>query len=183
MRWLVLQVIALAALVAPPALNVIASTATDWRASPRFDSDAYVLSDDDVVPQTLDSTGVAASLATLLRWRGDDADEAALIAAFAGDVGAYTLDDVARLAADHGLDGRWYDADVAALASLRSPFLASLREGGGRVLVVRRVAIGHVYAADPRRGNVLYPLERFVDAWDGRLFAFDEPPPQPAAWR
>ncbi len=72
---------------------------------------------------------------------------------------------------------------LAALASLRPPFLASLHAGGGRVLVVRRVAIGHVYAADPRRGNVLYPLERFVEAWDGRLFAFDEPPPPPTAWR
>lgn len=188
-RWLALLVVALTGLVAPVASNVVVSTATDWRASPRFDGQAYLLSDEDVVPVPPDGSGVVSALVTLLRWRGDGtstgagANEATLLPLAPDDGGSYHLSDVAQLASTLGLAGRWFEADVAALAAVRTPFLASLREGGGHLIIVRRVAIGYVYAADPRRGNVLYPLETFREAWNGRLFVFDEPPPVPAVWR
>lgn len=180
---LALLCVALVVLLAPVVRNVVASTATyDWRASPRFDGTAYLVSDLDVVRQDLDRTGVAAVIATFDRWRGGDASESSV----ADDIEArefdYRLSDFAKLAASYDLHGRWVEADVAALPRLKRPFVAHLSAGGGRFVIVRDVGIGHVYVADPVRGNVLYPLQRFIEVWTGRAFAFPEPPPSPGAW-
>jgi hypothetical protein len=168
---------ALAILLAPPLRSVaIATLVDDWRASPRFDGSAYVVSDLGVVEQDVDPTGVAAVLATFDRWRGGDATEASVVDAIeAGDF-AYRLGDFEALAASYGLEGRWVETDARALPRLKVPFVAHLSDGGGRFVIVRRVALGHVYAADPTRGNVLYPLDRFTDVWTGRAFAFPVPP-------
>lgn len=171
-----------ALLAAPPLLNTVID-ARDWRASPRFDGSAYVVSEAGSVAQDADPTGVAAVIATFDRWRGGDATEASVIGAIEANDFAYRLADFEELAASYGLDGRWVETEPAGLPRLKTPFVAHLEDGGGRFVIVRNVALGHVYATDPTRGNVLYPFDRFVEAWTGRAFAFPDPPPAPEAWR
>lgn len=176
--------VALIVLLAPPIWNVVTSTTKhDWRVSPRFDGTAYLASDAGVVRQDLDGTGVAAVIATFDRWRGGDATESSVIEEIEAREFGYRLDDFAELAASYGLSGRWVETDLAVLHQLKHPFVAHLSDGGGRFVIVRNVGIGHVYAADPARGNVVYPIERFAEVWTGRAFAFPEPPAVPEAWR
>lgn len=181
---LLLLVVALATLLAPTVRNVAVSTTSyDWRASPRFDGTAYLVSPADSVEAERDATGVAAVIATFDRWRGGDATEASVVQEIEDSDLGYRLSDVEELAASYGFEGRWVEAEIATLPRLKVPVVAHLSDGGGRVVIVRNVAIGHVYVTDPARGNVLYPLERFAEVWTGRAFAFPEPPAAPEAWR
>lgn len=175
--------VALLTVLVPPAANVAAAVRDDWRASPRFDGDAYVVSEADAVAQVADPTGVAAVIATFDRWRGGDATEASVVEAIEENGFRYRLADFEELAAAYGLDGRWVETETAGLSRLKTPFVAHLADGGGRFVIVRHVALGHVYATDPTRGNALYPLDRFVETWTGRAFAFPDPPDAPEAWR
>jgi predicted double-glycine peptidase len=171
---------AAAFLTLPLAINLVRDP--DWRASPRFDGEAYRLSSEDVVWQKQDPTGAAAVLATLEHWGGRDVDEAQVAdeltsAGFGGG-----LADFAVAAAARGFDGRWIEVAPADLPRLNVPFVAHLTATGGRLTLVRRVALGHVYAADPGRGQVLYPIDGFLSVWTGYAFAFPDPPTQPATW-
>lgn len=171
---------ALALLIAPPAITLVRNP--DWRASPRFDGEAYRLSLDDAALHAVDPTGAAAILAALERWQGHEVDEAQVAAELAGEGFGGGLADFADAAAARGFDGRWIEVAPTDLPRLNVPFVAHLADGGGRLAIVRRVALGHVYVADPTRGLVLYPIDRFLAAWTGYAFAFPDPPPQPATW-
>lgn len=164
-------------------MNVWTSTVThDWRASERWDGQAYVLSQTNYFPQTEDQTGVFAVLATLATWRGTETTEADIQAAVEGEFG-YRLSDFEELAQAHGFSGHWLRAEPALLEQLATPFIAHLKSGGGRFVIVRDARGGYVYAADPQRGNVLYPLNEFMADWTEQVFVFSEPPAQPAEWR
>ena len=188
-RWVLVLVAAAALLVAPAAVNLARNP--DWRASPRFDGAAYRLSLDDVVLQERDPTGAAAVLATLERWRdGGGADANGGADAGGGADDAWTegreriarLDDFAEAADARGFAGFWLEVAPQDLPRLHVPFVAHVADAGGRLLIVRRVALGHVYASDPTRGQVLVPLPTFLATWTGRAFAFPDPPPQPPTW-
>jgi predicted double-glycine peptidase len=173
-------VAALALLLLPSAVTLARNP--DWRASPRFDGETYRLSGDDVVRQAQDPTGAAAVIATLQRWSGRALDEGQVAdelaeGGFGGGLAAFAAEAAAR-----GFEGRWLEVSPADLPRLNVPFVAHLTDSGGRLTLVRRVALGHVYAADPIRGQVLYPIDRFLAAWTGYAFAFPDPPPQPATW-
>lgn len=172
------------ALLGPAAWNAYdAAWRNDWRAHPRFDGQRYVTDREAPVPQRTGRFGAAATLATLRHWQGRPLSEAAVQrrldeAGFDG-----TLDGVREAAARLGFEGRWVEADPAAVPRLNVPFVAHLREEGGRLLLVRQVRDGYVYATDPTTGQVLYPLQAFAEAWTGRALAFPDPPPQPEPWR
>ena len=171
---------ALAFLALPPAVNL--ARTQNWRASGRFDGEAYRLSSEEVARQERDPTGAAAVLATLQRWSGQEADEAQVAAALSAEAFDGGLAEFATAAAAREFDGRWIEVAPTDLPMLNVPFVAHLSDEGGRLAIVRRVALGHVYVADPTRGQVLYPIDRFLGAWTGNAFAFPDPPPQPATW-
>lgn len=166
-RWVLVLVAAAALLVAPAAVNLARNP--DWRASPRFDGAAYRLSLDDVVLQERDPTGADA---------GGGADDAWT----EGRERIARLDDFAEAADARGFAGFWLEVAPQDLPRLHVPFVAHVADAGGRLLIVRRVALGHVYASDPTRGQVLVPLPTFLATWTGRAFAFPDPPPQPPTW-
>ena len=181
--------ISLLLLLTPPVLSLYESVVlNDWRVSTRFDGQAYILSTSippsvDPAPAHEDATGVAAVLATLSTWNGTltapvDVFERMNASSFAG-----RLSDVTDLGASYGLMGQWLRAQPAALSLIRVPFVAHVRDGGGRFVIVRDVRGGYVYATDPMRGQVLYPFENFTAAWTGQVFAFPDPPAQPEEWR
>lgn len=118
----------------------------------------------------------------MVRWSGQEADEAQVAAELAAAGFGGELADFADAAAARGLHGRWIEVAPADLPRLNVPFVAHLADDGGRLAVVRRVALAHVYVADPTRGQVLYPIDRFLIAWTGYAFAFPDPPTQPATW-
>lgn len=179
-RWFLVLATAAALLALPPANALLRDP--DWRASPRFDGQAYRLSLEDVVLQSTDPTGAAAILATLENWRGHDVDEAQFAAELTSEGFGGGLAEIADAAAARGFDGRWIEVARADFPRLNVPFVAHLSDDGGRLAIVRRVALGHVYVADPTRGQVLYPIDRFLATWTGNAFAFPDPPPQPATW-
>jgi hypothetical protein len=172
-------VFATALILVPSALGIAASFgAGDWRRHPTFDGAAYRLGAGDVVAAERDPSGSAAVIATFDRWAGGALDEAAawarLAAAGGGESG------FAVVAADLAEGGRWFVTDAATLTHLQVPFVAWHRDG--RLLIVRRIESGFVYAADPVRGATLTPFARFVADWSGRLFAFTTPPIDPGPW-
>ncbi len=181
-RSTLLMLTAIAALAAPVAVSL--SVTPDWRASPRFDGQAYLVSDADVVRQVLDPSGSAAVLATLDAWRGGSSSEAAVLAVLEGGGFDFQLATLAAVLDEQGFAGRWLTgSDATALERVATPFIARLTDDGGRLVIVRQVAIDHVYVADPLRGNVLYPLARFAEVWAGQIFTFDELPAVPQPWR
>lgn len=182
--YLIIAALSFTALVLPAAWNVYSSVALhDWKASPRFDGQAYVVSKSNYAPQEHDPTGVAAVMATLLTWQGQPTTEAEMNDLLIERNFGYSLADLTNFAAESGLDGRWLEAEPAALTQLKTPYLAHLRDGGGRFVIVRDARGGYVYATDPKRGQVLFPLDEFTAVWSGQVFAFPEPPLQPEEWR
>jgi ABC-type bacteriocin/lantibiotic exporter with double-glycine peptidase domain len=168
----------------PAASSVYSSTALhNWKVSPQWVGDAYFASGTGYEPQARDATGVAAVLATLVSWQGQPVSEAEILDSFEHNDFGYTLSDFAQLAAGYGLNGHWLQGEPGALTQLKTPYIAHLRDGGGRFVIVRDARSGYVYATDPLRGNVLYPLEQFTETWTGQVFAFPEPPAQPEEWR
>lgn len=176
-------------LLTPPALNLYESVAlNDWRASTRFDGQAYILSTSfsssvEPAPAHEDATGVAAVLSTLSSWNGTQTTPAEVFERMSASSFAGRLSDVTQLSASYGLDGQWLQAEPAALSHIKTPFVAHMEDDGGRFVIVRDVRGGYVYAADPTRGQVLYPFENFTAAWAGHILAFSDPPAQPEEWR
>lgn len=182
--YLIIMALSFTTLVLPATWNVYSSvTLHDWKASPRFDGQAYIVSTANYLPQERDPTGVAAVMATLLTWQGQPTTEAAMNDLLIERDFGYRLADLTKFAAEYGLEGRWLEAEPAALTRLKTPYLAHLRDGGGRFVIVRDARSGYIYATDPQRGQVLFPLEQFTAAWSGQVFAFPEPPMQPEEWR
>ncbi len=182
--YLIILALSFTALVLPAAWNVYTSvTVHDWKASPRFDGQVYLVSEEGYAPQEHDLTGVAAVMATLLTWQGEPTTEAAMNELLIERDFGYSLADLTTFAAEYGLDGRWLKTEPAALTQLKTPYLAHMSDGGGRFVIVRDARSGYVYATDPKRGQVLFPVEEFTAVWSGQVFAFPDPPAQPEEWR
>lgn len=173
-RSLGIAVASLVVLAAPVAIGLWSTP--DWRVSPRFDGQVYVVSEAGVVPQALDPSGAAAVVASLAGGLDGGMDEAEALTRLEASGFDGQLSTFAAALAAEGLPGRWLSAEPRALAALRTPFIAHLRDAGGRLVLVRRVAAGHVYVADPLRGNVLYPEHAFASDWTGQVFVFDQAP-------
>lgn len=189
----VLLVAALAA--AAPAVAAGDGAFRSWRS----------LRDAGVVRQQRDFSCGLAALATLLsHYYRRPATEASLLARLLGDAPVaverralvsrgVSLAELARLAADHGLQARGVAVRASALARLRVPAIAYLEEHGvGHFTVLRRVAAHRVQLADPAAGNVSWSRRRFraafsTDGGRGRLLLLGDaatpPAPGPAVDR
>lgn len=137
----------------------------------------------DVVLQRRPNACALAVLAMLLRPSDGRADEERLVAlagASLADDGA-TLADVARIASEAGVPGRWLRASVRDLPALPLPFAAELEAHvagrSGHLVLVRDVSADGVLVADPARGLVAWPRRAFRDAWSGRVFVPDASAP------
>lgn len=182
--YLIILALSFLTLVLPAAWNVYSSVSLhDWTASSRFDGQTYLVSQADYTPQEHDPTGVAAVIATLLTWQDQPTSEAELHDLLVKRGFNYRLAEFTEFAAEYGLHGQWLQAEPGALTQLKTPYLAHLNGGGGRFIIVRDARSGYVYATDPQRGQVLFPLEEFTTAWSGQVFAFPEPPAQPEEWQ
>lgn len=170
-------------LIVPSAWSVVESRMNDWRASPRFDGERYLVSEQDYVSQASDPTGASAVLATLLTWQREDIREPDVLETMTERGFEPTLASFAEQADYFGFEGQWLEASLAALPRLNTPLIAHIHSDGGRFIIVRDVRQGYVYATDPAAGNVLYPLETFDEVWTGRALVFPDPPEQPEAWR
>jgi ABC-type bacteriocin/lantibiotic exporter with double-glycine peptidase domain len=180
----ILIVCAGAVLVLPAALNVHTSIIRhNWKESPRWNGQAYLTSSENHALRSEDPAGVAAVLATLTAWQEQPVTEAEINSAMAESSFNYTLAEFTELARGYNLNGQWLRTGPGRLEQLRVPFIAHLGDSGGRFVIVRDARSGYIYAADPQRGNVLYPLEQFTATWTGQVFAFPEPPAQPEEWR
>lgn len=171
-----ITLVSLGLLAAPVAIGVWSTP--DWRASGRFDGQAYLVSDADLVRQELDSSGAAAVLASIAGWRGGTMSEAEALTELEASGFDGQLATFEAAFGEFDLAGRWLGAAPGALGDLRTPFVAHLSDAGGRLALVRRVAAEHVYVADPLRGNALYPAASFLDVWTGQVFVFDTPLPE-----
>ncbi|MEX2501240.1 MAG: cysteine peptidase family C39 domain-containing protein [Trueperaceae bacterium] len=180
-----LSVASVAALLVPPLISIQTARLADAaERAERRAGGAYPTSDADLVQQERDVSGAAAVIATLRSWRGHEASEEEALARHPrlADAGLRFADVGDALRRD-GFAGRWIEGDVAALPGINLPLVVHLTDGGGRLGIVRTVALGHVYLADPARGNVVVPLDRFAESWSGTAYAFPDPPPMPQAWR
>ena len=173
------------ALLIPPSISVQTARLADAaERAERRTAGAYRTSEADLVPYDPDATGAVAVVATLRSWSGRDASEGELLARHPSLAdGGLRFSDVGEALTREGFSGRWIEADAAALSSLNLPLVVHLTDGGGRLAIVRSVALGHVYLADPARGNLVVPAERFAESWSGTAYAFPDPPPMPQAWR
>lgn len=183
-RSFVLLIVAAAILLLPAAWNIYVSTGPgDWKSSQRFNGQNYLVSSASYVEAQNDATGVAASLATLATWNGLPTGENDVVNHL--DEAGYTgnLADFTAMASHYGFAGQWLQTEAGAITQLNVPFIAHMSDGGGRVVIVRDARSGYVYATDPSRGNVLYPVDSFVESWTGQVFAFPAPPDQPEEWR
>lgn len=84
------------------------------------------------------------------------------------------LHDVAALAAEVGVRGRWLRAGLSDLPALPRPFAAELvppaPAAPGHLVVVRRLSERAVLLADPARGLRGLALDDFRAAWTGLVF-------------
>lgn len=176
---------AAAALLIPPLLSVQTARLADAaERAERRTGGAYRTSGTDLVLQERDASGAAAVIATLRSWSGQDTSEEDALARHPRlSDGGLQFADVGDALSRDGFAGRWIEADAASLSGIHLPLVVHLTDGGGRLAIVRTIALGHVYLADPARGNLVVPMERFTEAWSGTAYAFPDPPPMPQAWR
>jgi hypothetical protein len=84
----------------------------------------------------------------------------------------------AQLANASGLGGRWYKANINDLEQHKSAFAVQLRQPVSRYVFVQAVGKVYVKVLDPFLGSLLYPKDRFLQAWletgFGQLYAFGE---------
>lgn len=161
----------------------------------------YALRFEHVVRQERDFTCGAAALSTILRHVfGRAVGEREILEDMLANTdpeaarrNGFSLLDIKQYLERNGLRGRGYQIDRHGLATLKIPVIALQNARGyPHFVVVRRVADGVVHLADPVLGQRQMPLDEFVAAWNGVVFAvlgaglrednvLAAPPPAPAA--
>jgi predicted double-glycine peptidase len=143
---------------------------------------------DNIVRQERDFTCGAAALSTILRYvYGRTSSEHDIIEDMLQhtDVktvqeNGFSLLDIKKYVERIGLRGRGYRVDRNSLLALKIPVIALQNSRGySHFVVVKRVRDGIVYLADPALGQRHLPLDEFVDAWNGIVFAILGPGLQP----
>jgi predicted double-glycine peptidase len=133
-----------------------------------------------VVRQEWDFTCGAAALSTILQYvYGRTASERDIIADMLKHTDAKTVQqngfsllDMKKYVERAGLRGRGYQIDRNSLLTLKIPVIAlQTTRGFPHFVVVKRIQDGVAYIADPALGNRQMPLDEFVAAWNGIVFA------------
>ena len=156
------------------------------------------LRDQDVVKQRFDFSCGAAALATLLRFGfAEDITEARiLVNLFDLPTEAekderrrkgFSLLDLQRVADARGYNAQGFRLEPDQLPLLGGPVIVFIEPRGYKhFAVLRGVRDGRMYLADPSRGQVRMPAERFLDSWvqpDGKGIIFVVEPKTGAAAR
>lgn len=134
-----------------------------------------------MVRQEQDFTCGAAALATILQYVfGRPIAEREIIrnmleytdAKIAQERG-FSLLDMKNYLERVGLRGRGYRIDSSSLVTIKIPVIAlqQTTQGYAHFVVVKRVYGGIVYIADPALGHRQMPVDEFVAAWNGIVFA------------
>jgi predicted double-glycine peptidase len=135
---------------------------------------------DNIVRQERDFTCGAAALSTILRHvYGRTSSERDIIEDMLKHTdlktvqeNGFSLLDIKKYVERIGLRGRGYHVDSNSLLALKIPVIAlQSSRGYSHFVVVKRVRDGIVYLADPALGQRHMPLNEFVDAWNGIVFA------------
>jgi predicted double-glycine peptidase len=145
------------------------------------------LRDQYVVKQRLDYSCGAAALATLMRYYFDeptserevlrllvarlDADERRV-----REMRGFSLLDMKYAAEALGYRAAGFKLTVADLVKLAAPVIVFVRPlGYAHFAVLRGIADGRVFLADPARGNVRMSVGRFLGEWEGIVFVLGRP--------
>ena len=171
---------AAAGLITPSAIEL--ARTPDWLLHPSWNGSAYALGVHQLVLAESDPTGSAAVLATLDRWRGGEVSERELAELLRKRDFDYRLGSFATAAAEWGFPGRWALVGPGSFHGLPTPFLAHLSDGGGRMVIVRRIASGYAYLADPNAGTLLMPLAELEARSSQQVYLFDAPVSAPEGW-
>ncbi len=133
-----------------------------------------------VMRQQQDFSCGAAAVGTLLRYAyGVDIDERRIIAEMmkASDPQrvaeqGFSMLDMRNYVQTLGFRGRGYRVDMTAMRGLAIPVIVLLNLNGYQhFVVVKRVAQGRVFIADPALGNRIMQEWEFAPAWNGLVFA------------
>jgi predicted double-glycine peptidase len=136
-----------------------------------------------VVPQKHDFSCGAAALATLLTYHYDtDVTEAQLVEAMiaTGDAGrihreGFSMADMQRFLASHGIASNGYWAELADLRKAGIPVIALIDVKGYRhFVVVKGISDREVLVGDPALGLKVYRIADFEAIKIGPLFAIDD---------
>jgi hypothetical protein len=134
----------------------------------------------DIIQQRFDFSCGAAATATILRYAYDfDVNEVDVILGLAKVADeevarekGYSLLDIRHYVETLGLRGRGYELPAQMLAKLRIPTIALLDlRGYKHFVVIRQVTDDGVYVGDPALGNRVMPMDAFLQAWNGAVFA------------
>jgi predicted double-glycine peptidase len=137
------------------------------------------LRDQSVVRQRFDYSCGAAALATLMRFYfGDDVSEEAVLVGILApmnrdevrdrEANGLSLLDLKLFAERTGYQAVGVRLDYPSLSRLTGPILIHLEsEGYKHFAVLKGVRGDRVFLADPSRGNVRLPVDRFAKAWSG----------------
>jgi hypothetical protein len=134
-----------------------------------------------MVRQEKDFTCGAAALATILQYvYGRTITEQEIIRNMLENTDAkiaqergFSLLDMKNYLERVGLRGRGYRIDSSSLVTIKIPVIALQQTANGyaHFVVVKRVYGGIVYIADPALGHRQMPVDEFVTAWNGIVFA------------
>jgi len=146
-----------------------------------------------VVMQQKEYTCGAASLATLLKFCFDDSiSEEIVLEAALGKLSAkeledrqkngLSMEDLANAASKLNFAAAVLEMKYDKLRTLKIPVIVRLQHDDFKHFVVFRGELGtQVFLADPLRGNIRHPIERFCSDWDGKVLAVvshgQKPPP------
>ena len=145
--------------------------------SQRYIESWHDLQSKNVVMQRRDYSCGAAALATILRYGwGEDVDEADTLRALNQLLtpveiedriqNGFTMFDLRRLAYALGYETAVGRLTIDDLAGSKIPLMVALRlKDFDHFVVVRGIADGRVYLADPIRGNLRVPVSEFQEQW------------------
>ena len=128
-----------------------------------------------VIKQEYDYSCGSAALATLLKYYlGENLTERQVINGLMaygdkrkiGERRAFSLLDMKKFVDKLGYRGVGYKADIKDLYDLKQPCILPIHLLGYRHFTVfRGIHDGHVFLADPFKGNTSYTIEEFKDLW------------------
>ena len=147
---------------------------------------AAELNKDHLIKQGYDFSCGSAALAIVLNfYLGEKFTERQVIAGLMhyGDEAqiakrqAFSLLDMKKFVNVLGYEGEWYRAELEDLQALTTPCIIPIKILNYRHFVVfRGIHKGHIFLADPWRGNVSFTLDEFKDIWYEKVMFVISPP-------
>ena len=134
----------------------------------------------EMIPQKTDFSCGAAALATILKYGyGKDISEQQIIKEMLAISDTeliknkgFSLLDLKKYVQAVGMRAHGYKVSLEALEKLKIPVIVLLDTGGYKhFIVVKKAIAGEVYVSDPALGNKIIPGNKFIQGWNGIVFA------------